>query len=546
MSEMKSAALKYAGVGMPVFPLKPGTKVPMTSSGFLDATTDPLVVGKWWARWPDANIGYAIPEGQVVVDIDPRNGGRETIAALPYGFPKTLHAATAGGGDHLFFSIDPDASLKKTLGPGVDLKLGGRGYVVLAPSVIEGGGRYSWVGDERYPLAAFPTWAFDLAAKPKHEPTPIDSEEFEPKPMLPFEDGTTYGVAALEREVGRLLQQEEGGRNEALNRAAFAMGQLVAGGELKPEPVLERLELVASRIGLDSHETKVTIKSGFDAGLQEPRRAPEIAPRPSDTAKAVEALRSAPEAQEGPFWLDWTQEYALPEFLLEPLIPKSAYVLVYGPTQAAKSMVWLSLGAQASLSGYDVSYYSFENPPNIDADRLKRVGPDPEHFRLTNQPVDFSDPLQVDTLIERELGRDLIILDTYSHAMGGDFQGDHNAKAIAFAKTIRGVMRWTGATVVVIDHTGFGTGRDDPRDSSAKRQQVDVAVLMEERSAWKGPGHPAEFSMVNKKYARFSNPFELEGQVEDGGAVKGDPHGRSELKLVWSPASRAQLTWQVR
>lgn len=51
--------MKYASMGMCVFPLQPGTKVPMTAHGVKDATNDEPTIREWWARYPDAGIGLA-------------------------------------------------------------------------------------------------------------------------------------------------------------------------------------------------------------------------------------------------------------------------------------------------------------------------------------------------------------------------------------------------------------------------------------------------------------------------------------------------------
>ena len=89
MSEnrMLEAALDYAAQGMFVFPLHSTNaagacscgrtdcgsagKHPRTGHGHRDASTDPQQIRRWWAMWPDANIGIASGEsGLVVIDVD--------------------------------------------------------------------------------------------------------------------------------------------------------------------------------------------------------------------------------------------------------------------------------------------------------------------------------------------------------------------------------------------------------------------------------------------------------------------------------------------
>ena len=60
-TSLAAAALRYANLGIPVFPCVPGGKQPLTPNGFHDATSVARVVHGWWQRTPDANIG--LPTG---------------------------------------------------------------------------------------------------------------------------------------------------------------------------------------------------------------------------------------------------------------------------------------------------------------------------------------------------------------------------------------------------------------------------------------------------------------------------------------------------
>src|SRR5579862_7097735 len=94
--DMLQAAYWYATHGFPIFPLHsapkgictcghsdcahPG-KHPRTPHGFKDATTDKSAITARWNKWPDANIGIptGAASGLLVVDVDPRNGGEESL-----------------------------------------------------------------------------------------------------------------------------------------------------------------------------------------------------------------------------------------------------------------------------------------------------------------------------------------------------------------------------------------------------------------------------------------------------------------------------------
>ena len=174
---MKEAALDYAITqGWPVFPLhtvidgrcscnnpdckSPG-KHPRTPNGFKDATTDQATISAWWSRWPGANIGFALRPGDLVIDVDPRNGGEETLAALWADHEPcyTLRSRTGSGGTHAFYhTSNPVRSGANALGPGVDIKTEG-GYVVLPPSVHVKG-VYRW--HRRVEITEAPAWILDL------------------------------------------------------------------------------------------------------------------------------------------------------------------------------------------------------------------------------------------------------------------------------------------------------------------------------------------------------------------------------------------------
>ena len=148
---MLAAALDYSRQGWAVLPVQPNGKAPLgklVPRGFFNATTDPKTLQQWWTIEPRANIGIRTGaiSGLFVLDLDPRNGGDQSLATLEaqYGrLPDTLQALTGGGGRHLYF-VHPGGCLASNLGlPGIDIK-GDGGYVVAPPSRHASGGMYLW------------------------------------------------------------------------------------------------------------------------------------------------------------------------------------------------------------------------------------------------------------------------------------------------------------------------------------------------------------------------------------------------------------------
>lgn len=218
MAEMKTAALRYAELGWPVFPVHTPTgdatkpcscrrvtclrlgkhpchkntcrdrgrhpchqsvcdsagKHPRTKKGVHDASTDEAKIRRWWDIWPEANIGVATGKnaGFFAIDVDPRGGGTESLASLEakHGkLPWTRTADTGGGGVHFLFRC-PDFLVKSStgeLGPGLDVK-GEGGAIVVTPSLHAGGRRYCWRNGA--PIADAPEWFLRLlreAQKPR-------------------------------------------------------------------------------------------------------------------------------------------------------------------------------------------------------------------------------------------------------------------------------------------------------------------------------------------------------------------------------------------
>jgi hypothetical protein len=138
-----------------VLPIKPGTKEPhprLVRHGFLDATRDAEQITRWWRAEPTAPVAIACAmSGLVVLDVDPRNGGDETLGRLQRDLgplPTTPTVLTPGPGMHLYF-LDTVGEYIGSAGDGIEIK--SAGYVLAPPSLHPNGGRYVW------DVAAHPT-----------------------------------------------------------------------------------------------------------------------------------------------------------------------------------------------------------------------------------------------------------------------------------------------------------------------------------------------------------------------------------------------------
>ena len=283
------AALAYAHRGWRVFPLHgivngvctcgrsdcgSAGKHPLVRRGLYEATTDKRVIKEWWRGWRSANIGLATgaESGIVVIDVDLPTAFASLDRLIELDLPRTLTGLTGGGGLHLVCSSS-DGELGNSAGrlpgvdedlPGVDLRANG-GYIVAPPSLHRSGARYEWLDADRA-IAPAPKWL----KQPERTYVALGDVA-----GASFEgDGTAYGLAVLRDELDRLRAAQVGTRNHELNRAAFVLAQLVAGGELLESAARSSLLTVGLAVGLDEPESRQTIDSAFAAGLRKPRVAP--------------------------------------------------------------------------------------------------------------------------------------------------------------------------------------------------------------------------------------------------------------------------------
>lgn len=287
------AALVFARRGWPVLPVhspRPGAtpcscahpdctspaKHPRITGGLKSATTDTAQIQQWWVQWRDANVGVrtGAESGLVVLDVDPRHSGHDTLARLEreHGpLPPGRTVTTGGDGLHLYFRhpghrVANDAGTR--LGPGLDIR-GDGGYVLAPPSRHVSGGRYAVKarGGEVPPM---PDWLLEALRAPRAErrssPAAPDRRMFHRG-----DDTTAWARKALQGELDRLAQAPIGQRNNTLNRVAFRLGQIIAGGQLDEAEIEHLLVGRALDIGLGEREAVATVHSGISAGECEPR-----------------------------------------------------------------------------------------------------------------------------------------------------------------------------------------------------------------------------------------------------------------------------------
>lgn len=161
------------------------------------------------------------------------------------------------------------------------------------PSRHISGNRYDWL-DLDAPLPDAPGWLLHLIKKPD----PPARRTTTPAPAVPRSsgDGTPYGLAALDREIGDLARAVEGTRNHTLIRVALQLLELAHGGELDETYVVDQLRATARAVGLADDEIETTLRSAAQRTAGQARQAP---PRPDRQPARV---RTIPNEPDDPSW----------------------------------------------------------------------------------------------------------------------------------------------------------------------------------------------------------------------------------------------------
>lgn len=90
---------------------------------------------------PNANFGIVTGNGLVVIDIDQRHGGLESLEKIKDKLPfPEITVKTGGGGYHFYFRTENSTGNKVNVLPGIDIR--GDGGFVVAPGSKHKSGKY--------------------------------------------------------------------------------------------------------------------------------------------------------------------------------------------------------------------------------------------------------------------------------------------------------------------------------------------------------------------------------------------------------------------
>lgn len=294
-------ALRYAALGWKILPVwhvengrcqcseKCPSKNPgkhpaghLVPNGVLDAVADPATIRRWWTLYPKASIGIAMAaSGLVAIDVDPRNGGIETMEMLEakHGpIASDVLQFSGGGGEHRVFHR-PDGELPGSLGPGVDVKA--NGYILAEPSTHMSGRRYAWEASSDPLEGAIPSPCPDLLRDFARRRLELPAQDV---PRAPVDPGLVLelssalqAIPADDRDVW--LQVGMAIHNEIGGQVGFDLWRSWSETSTKFDPVDQvRVWRSFKRIGMAGVGKGTIFRAAQDRGWHNPGPATAIEP----------------------------------------------------------------------------------------------------------------------------------------------------------------------------------------------------------------------------------------------------------------------------
>lgn len=452
-------------------------KHPRNVKGISEATSDKTRIRQWWTQWPSANIGLACGDRFFAVDVDPKNGGKQSLQKLEaeYGkLPDTVRALTGGGGTHLLFSVNGTPITGRIgLLPGIDIKSTG-GYIVAPPSRHASGKLYQWDAEASRDLAQPPAWLIDLINGLKGN----KKERFD--------------------TAGALAGVPEGKRDDSCWRLACKLQGADIPFDISMKLVLEAAANCKPPFPADVAREKV------ERAFQKYRAATEDQPPHPAEREGVFVPQE--------YWHQYDvadiHTWQCPELepLIEGILAKGNLLWLAAETQTGKTlfMLWVCLQLLNKGLLFDkfaitpvkrILYVACEDPARRFKARLLDMTTTPVEagrFIVYVAPglsiADFLCFQFLENMIAGG-GFDLVVIDTFQSATMGVSSFDDEKLSIIIRHLLE-ITRKLGTTIVVNDHfrkTQNNKKRldldfNDIKGTGGKTQNADVFLLMDRQS----------------------------------------------------------------
>jgi hypothetical protein len=263
---LPDAIARVALLGWHVHPASRVSRAAAFKGAHHAATSDLNTLTRWARDYPRCNWRVIFgPSGLWGLDCDvPPGHAHDGVAGMKalvdhYSpLPPGPRMRSGGGGLGVFFahSTEPIRGDAGHPTPGIDPKRGAQSQTIPPSIHLRTGEPYRWLVPpwEVAPPVA-PAWLLRL---------------MRPPPAPTVDTGATLTTEAARRALDaaamRVIRAGEGHRNDALNKAAFRVGTLVAAGTLDMTSAARELLAAAVYAGLPRTEAALTIHSGLKGG----------------------------------------------------------------------------------------------------------------------------------------------------------------------------------------------------------------------------------------------------------------------------------------
>lgn len=447
---------RYFTAGWRAFAVVPNGKNPMRQ-GWQQATVAEAL--SHLAAYHDANIGTVPPPGHFVLDVDRDGDAVLSAFEIENGpLPDTLTATTWSGGRHLVFSLPPGEDLLNAVrfAQGLDVRMSGKGYIVVEPSTIDGA-PYKW-GNWGMKPAPSPQWLIQA-----------------------IKAGSVKDKAQADPDT----QTPEGSRNATLTRKAGAMRN--AGFvEAEISAALTSLNDRQCRPPLPASEVAAIAKSvmRYPAAQESWGVGFGQSPLPPGAMPITPRVPNEPERSKRVSLGDLFSNPPAPQrFLIDKILPCGVLTLLGAHGGAGKSMLALT-AAVCLVTGRPffgktvekcrVLFFSGEDPESVVRPRLARIarhmGVDLHELAAglmmldaTENPILYNgagtsalDALRLD-IADSNPGA--IIIDNASDAY--DANEIERARVREFIRLLAALGKGRDAAVLLLAHVDKNTARDN-------------------------------------------------------------------------------------
>jgi hypothetical protein len=495
-----------ADAGFTLFPLAPRLKVPR-DTGWRDADYSTFAPEAWLRQ--GGNIGVRLTAEQVVVDIDPRNGGDESWDSLSWEAGEdNVVVRTGSGGAHIYFNKPASVRLRgKYPGrPGIDVK--GHGGFVVAPGSIhpDTGKPYLIESGSFAAVRPLPGSMLEALRRPELKERSADSGALSPEQLavlLAVLDPTDFAdydswltiSAACHDAVdgdpeGMAVWLDWCARDEAYGadamRANEAKWDTFTAGR---EGGVTSATLFKAVV--DAGHPELVAQLGYDAGEEFEDDIPEqVAEADEADSKRRSRFRRYSVAD--------LIALPPPAWLVDGMVPDGGLVQLYGKRKSNKTFISLDLAlciaTGKAFHGVEVkrgrvTYVIGEGGGARFGDRVlawcQHNGVAPEHltghFSVVPVRVAVDNPKDLrDFLTDEDKGNALTVFDTLARSMDGD---ENSTAEMGLAiKGLDRVREHTGGAVLVVHHSGKDEGKQG-RGSTALPGAVDATLKVAKDTA---------------------------------------------------------------